>query len=94
MQRATFAEPASLERRILDKHLGLLAKQYFTTRFFKVHAPVRRRVLLPQRQLASPQASLAFCIALLKTNPPAVTGCAVLCAQAGHPGASVRGNVP
>jgi hypothetical protein len=28
-------------RRILDKHLGMLAKKYFTTRFFKIHAPVR-----------------------------------------------------
>ena len=34
-------------RRILDKHLGLLAKKYFTTRFFKIHAPVRRGALAP-----------------------------------------------
>ena len=46
MRRCAARGPGSRSRaasavraRILDKHLSLLAKKFFTTRFFKVHAP-------------------------------------------------------
>ena len=41
-----------------------------------------------------PRASPAYGIVSSEAHRPVVTGCAVLRAQAGHPGASVRGHVP
>ena len=61
--------------KILDKHLAILARKYFDTRFIKLSAPVRPRTQLwPLLEVAWHQALWAELIKL-----PAVGACLLTC---------------